>query len=226
MNKYWTEDELKDSLVAYLEMLTRIEGGEKVTKHIYYRILSSKHGRTIKSIEYRMQNISYIMILHGRNYVPGLAPAKNVGKNVIEKIEKILSIIEQRPVNEDVIFESKVNEVLCQKYISKPEGIKKPNKRELKIFDYERDSSVKAWVLRNANGICENCLQVAPFNTKIGEPFLEVHHVRRLSDNGSDTPENAVALCPNCHKEIHFGEKSHLIQESLYRNIHRLIKEN
>ena len=30
-------------------------------------------------------------------------------------------------------------------------------------------------------------------------PYLEVHHVIQWVDSGPDTPENCVAVCPNCH---------------------------
>jgi 5-methylcytosine-specific restriction enzyme A len=33
----------------------------------------------------------------------------------------------------------------------------------------------------------------------------EIHHVKLLADSGEDTVENAMALCPNCHRESHFG---------------------
>jgi len=32
---------------------------------------------------------------------------------------------------------------------------------------------------------------------------LECHHVKWLSKEGEDTIENAVALCPNCHRKMH-----------------------
>lgn len=32
---------------------------------------------------------------------------------------------------------------------------------------------------------------------------MEEHHVIRLADGGSDSIDNAVALCPNCHRKIH-----------------------
>jgi 5-methylcytosine-specific restriction protein A len=38
-----------------------------------------------------------------------------------------------------------------------------------------------------------------------GEPFLECHHIQRLADNGEDGPTNTVALCPNCHRRMHFA---------------------
>ncbi|HXU34436.1 MAG TPA: HNH endonuclease [Thermoanaerobaculia bacterium] len=34
---------------------------------------------------------------------------------------------------------------------------------------------------------------------------MEVHHRIRLAYGGEDTVENAVALCPNCHREAHHG---------------------
>ncbi|WP_163591073.1 HNH endonuclease, partial [Klebsiella variicola] len=38
-----------------------------------------------------------------------------------------------------------------------------------------------------------------------GTPFLEVHHIEWLSNGGEDSVENAIALCPNCHRQAHFG---------------------
>ena len=226
MSNNWTEIELEDSIRAYLEMQNKIANGEKVVKKEFYQNLSSKHNRTVKAFEYRMQNISHVLSLQGRNWIPGLPPATNVGANVAKQIELILSKLEQRPLDAKLIFESKVNDLLKRKSIEKPNGNKKPQKREANVFEYDRDPNVKAWVLKNANGVCENCQQEAPFTTKSGVPYLEVHHVCRLSDNGSDTVQNTVALCPNCHKEIHYGEQKQVIQDKLYETIERLIKEN
>ena len=36
---------------------------------------------------------------------------------------------------------------------------------------------------------------------------LEVHHIRRKADGGTDTPENVVTLCDACHKAHHSGER-------------------
>ncbi|WP_244143595.1 HNH endonuclease [Burkholderia multivorans] len=46
--------------------------------------------------------------------------------------------------------------------------------------------------------------------------FFEVHHLRRLADDGSDTPTNAVAVCPNCHRRLHFSENARAYRETLY----------
>ena len=47
----------------------------------------------------------------------------------------------------------------------------------------------------------------APFNNKDNTPYLESHHVVKISDNGPDVVYNAVALCPNCHKKMHVLEE-------------------
>jgi 5-methylcytosine-specific restriction protein A len=69
-----------------------------------------------------------------------------------------------------------------------------------------RNPDVVAEVLDRAAGICERCSQAAPFRRrKDDSPYLEVHHRQRLADGGEDTVENAIALCPTCHREVHYG---------------------
>jgi 5-methylcytosine-specific restriction protein A len=71
---------------------------------------------------------------------------------------------------------------------------------------YKRNPDVVVEVLIRANGICEYCKQSAPFmRKKDSSPYLEVHHIKQLSLGGEDTVENALALCPNCHREKHYG---------------------
>jgi 5-methylcytosine-specific restriction protein A len=70
---------------------------------------------------------------------------------------------------------------------------------------YYRSQVVKNYVLMRANGKCEACGSIAPFQRKDGSPYLEPHHTRRLSDEGPDHPRWVGAVCPNCHREIHSG---------------------
>ena len=49
----------------------------------------------------------------------------------------------------------------------------------------------------------------APFNRDSNDTeYLEVHHKLPLAENGDDTVENAIALCPNCHRHAHYGKKT------------------
>ncbi len=68
-----------------------------------------------------------------------------------------------------------------------------------------RSAAVRQYVLARANGVCESCKSPAPFNTIAGAPYLEPHHVRRLTDGGPDDPRMMGAVCPNCHRDIHHG---------------------
>ncbi|WP_342537603.1 HNH endonuclease [Sporosarcina sp. FSL K6-1540] len=71
---------------------------------------------------------------------------------------------------------------------------------------YTRSVYIREFARRVSNGICQLCDMNAPFLDKQGEPFLEVHHIHYLSKGGSDTTNNVVALCPNCHRKIHHLE--------------------
>ncbi|WP_116911135.1 MULTISPECIES: HNH endonuclease signature motif containing protein [unclassified Variovorax] len=74
---------------------------------------------------------------------------------------------------------------------------------------YERSRAVRDYVLRRAAGKCELCEQPAPFRRKGGLLYLEPHHTTRLSDGGPDHPQFVAALCPSCHREVHYGEHAH-----------------
>jgi 5-methylcytosine-specific restriction protein A len=78
-----------------------------------------------------------------------------------------------------------------------------PGKREVQSTQYERDPYVARYIKLRANGHCDLCGQAAPFLSKDGAPYLESHHVIWRKHDGPDTPQNTVALCPNCHRRMH-----------------------
>lgn len=83
---------------------------------------------------------------------------------------------------------------------------KKPEKRTVSTIIYDRNPDVVAEVLYMAKGKCSKCDKPAPFKRKKdGSPYLEVHHKVPLAQGDDDTTDNAIALCPNCHREAHFG---------------------
>ena len=82
----------------------------------------------------------------------------------------------------------------------------KPVRVPVTTTAFIRNADVIAEVLSRANGTCELCHQAAPFKRRSdGTPYLEVHHKVRLADDGEDTVENAIALCPNCHRKEHYA---------------------
>lgn len=110
-------------------------------------------------------------------------------------------------------FDNAVNESIKSEPAERKSRLKsapkKPEKITIVSTGYKRNPDVVAEVLLRANGKCECCKLSAPFNrAKDGTPYLEVHHKVLLSENGEDTVENAIAICPNCHRKKHFGVKS------------------
>jgi 5-methylcytosine-specific restriction enzyme A len=78
-----------------------------------------------------------------------------------------------------------------------------------------RSAAVHRYALLRANGSCECCGEQAPFESECGVPYLEVHHLLRLADDGPDIPSNVAAVCPNCHRALHLSRTRHDLASSL-----------
>lgn len=114
------------------------------------------------------------------------------------------SILFDYQTSQDSIADELTDEQLYEKLALIDEKAKKVLHSS---YRYERSPYVRVLVLRRANGICERCNKPAPFLSKNNKPFLEVHHSQFLSQGGDDVVSNCEALCPNCHRKIHFGAK-------------------
>lgn len=85
-------------------------------------------------------------------------------------------------------------------------NLEMPKRMDVVTSRFVRDLYIAEYVKRIADGICQDCKQPAPFiNKSKKEPFLEVHHIDPLSNDGPDTIENTIAICPNCHRKRHYG---------------------
>jgi len=78
---------------------------------------------------------------------------------------------------------------------------------------FTRSLEVRLRVLTRADGRCERPSCRAPAFETQGGVYLETHHVVPLSENGRDSTNNVVALCPNCHRMAH-----HWIDRSTIRS--------
>lgn len=116
------------------------------------------------------------------------------------------------PQYRELVFEEEVNkskrdtrenrlERLCKVESTKPEMYL------ITTAKFKRNPDVVAEVLLRANGKCEKCKNDAPFIRKSDNtPYLEVHHKLSLSEGGEDTVGNCIAVCPNCHRKLHYGK--------------------
>lgn len=125
------------------------------------------------------------------------------------------------PTNDVELFNKNV-EILIESEISPPTGSKNPKKEIRSIQVYERDPKVKAWILKNANGSCECCQKEAPFLKENNIPYLEVHHIKPLYEEGPDTIDNTLAVCPNCHMFFHHSNNRVDFRNEIITRINRL----
>ncbi len=156
----------------------------------------------------------------GRLYEPGeeamwlqLVPRREIGCEVRPiDIHEVTGVARVRPTSDDLQrdFERRVREASRSTSEARRARLEAaprvPRRVTASATVFIRNADVGAEVLMRANGHCEGCGNPAPFLRKAdGTPYLEVHHRIQLSQGGEDTVENATALCPNCHRELHFG---------------------
>ena len=89
---------------------------------------------------------------------------------------------------------------------------------------YPRDISKKANAIRKANFLCEISNNHPLFKSRItNQNYLEAHHLIPLKyadlfSFSLDIEANIVAVCPHCHRLLHYGDKEEIkpILEQLF----------
>lgn len=99
----------------------------------------------------------------------------------------------------------------------------KPARRLVQRSDFVRNPWVVEAVIRRSKGRCEmpDCTCTL-FETDDGTPYLEVHHVVPLAEEGEDVLANTAALCPHCHRLLHFGRTRAARRRTLSAHVGRL----
>jgi 5-methylcytosine-specific restriction endonuclease McrA len=79
-------------------------------------------------------------------------------------------------------------------------------KKLTEVMRRERSRLIAEYAFARSSGVCEGCLNPAPFLRRNNQPYLEIHHIAELSAGGSDHPANVAAVCPNCHSRVTHGK--------------------
>jgi 5-methylcytosine-specific restriction protein A len=229
----WTDAELSGAVRAYVGMLHAELKGVSYSKSAVNQELRDGllTGRSKSSVEFRMQNISAALNELRMPIIQGYRPAQNVGSTIKKKMISLLwengsdTLLDFVPTADASSLALKVTALREQNLLRVPVGALRPTTVTAMSTKFERDPAVKAWVLTESKGLCEGCGVSAPFVGLDGLPFLEVHHVVPLANQGSDRTTNAVALCPNCHRRCHYAIDRDMFKLSLYAKVPRLIAE-
>lgn len=221
-----------DNVVVYLaSSAARKNMPSIVERKIHPNELFSLIGNNPRDIRKKMCSYQAHFSSTGRKDIPSGNRTKRIIINIPSVNSNVFweSIIHGeisflfQPTDDESVLNTKVSTLIKRK-LSEPKGYKVVEAVERLQKVYARDPRVKAWILQQSKGVCENCGKNAPFNLNDGSPYLEVHHVIPLSLSGPDTTSNCVALCPNCHRALHHSQHSKELIEMLYINIDRLQK--
>lgn len=143
----------------------------------------------------------------------GLAIARLAAQMDEGGVEQLVSEPPETPTDDPELLNGRVEELLRRAREgsgpprSDPPNLADDNVQQVQVTTprFVRKPGVCARVRMRAEGQCEACGKPAPFRDSAANPFLEVHHVRPLADGGPDRDDNAIAVCPNCHRELHYG---------------------
>lgn len=99
-----------------------------------------------------------------------------------------------------------------------PIGADDVRRREQAGVVFVRDPCVRSAALARAAGLCEYC-GVSGFSRADGAIYLETHHIVPLHEGGPDTVANVICLCPNHHREAHFGANAARLREAFLKRL-------
>ncbi len=117
-------------------------------------------------------------------------------------------------VNEDLEYEA-IMQAAEYPDLESNDFIRQNEREPVKVVNtqttYKRDAGLAKTVLVRSDYKCLLNETHTTFTSKDGHPYIEAHHLIPMSaqkdfDTNIDRVENIVALCPNCHKAIHYGD--------------------
>ncbi len=102
--------------------------------------------------------------------------------------------------------------------IKKSERYREGIKKRIFVNSYERDNSARKKCLEIRGLNCEVChINFEKLYGSIGIGFIHVHHLKPLSEIGSnysvDPKTDLVPVCPNCHAMLHRNKQVLTIEE-------------
>ena len=121
-------------------------------------------------------------------------------------------------------YTSETQEILKNPLIRLRENAYKNSKIKVRTYTTtakgrSTSTHVHSYAIQRSQGICESCDAPAPFETRNGTPYLEVHHLKPISQGGSDHPENVAAVCPNCHRRTEKSKDSDIFNNAIIKKI-------
>ena len=87
-----------------------------------------------------------------------------------------------------------------------------PELIEIKSISYKRDNKTIAQLKILRDFKCQIC--GTAIKKKDGSYYVEAAHIKPKHQQGRETPDNIILLCPNHHKEFDFGDRIIHLQDT------------
>ena len=83
---------------------------------------------------------------------------------------------------------------------------------------YARDPRIRKEVERRSKGCCELCGK-SGFQRPDGTKYIETHHIIALANEGEDRISNVIGLCPEHHREAHYGARQTELEREMIARV-------
>jgi len=230
----YDHDGITRSDLAYLIYLTNDKGfsyEDAINLLIGYYTMPSDLPNKYTDVKFTkfLENLGIVQVDHGK-YELSPEILQNYGKQIGD-----LSIY-NRPMEPENVDLEQFTTARASAYSDiESDDFKRQNEREpLKIevgtrVQYKKEPRISKTALVRAEHECAINSEHVTFAGKDGEPYMEAHHLIPMSAQGDfdvniDRLENIVALCPTCHRAIHYGNKE--TREELVRKLYDLQQED
>ncbi len=88
---HWQDDELDVIVAAYFAMLAADISGQPYVKSRHSAAVMARIGRTHRSVEFKLENISAVLDELGMPWIPGYKPKKNYQNAIFDAIDRYLT---------------------------------------------------------------------------------------------------------------------------------------
>lgn len=199
-----------------------LSGQVELLKNMSSRILDrNSYRRQRRSrIRYRKNiNVDYKTV-HNPTYQNGNQDgwfAPSIQHKINSHIRLVNKIASWIPINEVIIEVAKFD---IQQIKAMSNGITLEGK-DYQNGEMKGYENAAAYVRDRDKHTCQLCGTKSDDKKHI---VIEVHHVIRRSDGGSNKPSNLISLCHSCHKKVHSNEK--LLKELQSRKISDTYKDS
>ncbi|MBI3093641.1 MAG: HNH endonuclease [Rhodocyclales bacterium] len=181
-------------LAAYLMPLDQMEAVMRKAMAVDHRLVRNGHSPSL-----------YVVAHHG-------ARAEIV--NVVRQYSCDLLRIIPTPIFDDDAIDD---------LSATPRGQEQPTRLTTNCQRFRRDLEIREYVLNRANGHCELCGKLG-FVTSTGDQYLEAHHIISLAKQGPDTLGNVIALCPEHHRQAHYGADAKELEAKMLHILDEKVK--